>query len=72
MPSQEYFKSLGKMVPNLSWKIKDYADHRGPFTNEELVGETLAPFRDRVAIATQYECAHWLFDSMAASRRYKM
>jgi len=26
----------------------------GPFTNEELVGEALAPFRDRVVIATKF------------------
>src|SRR4029450_12981608 len=26
----------------------------GPYTNEELVGEALAPVRDRVAIATKF------------------
>jgi aryl-alcohol dehydrogenase-like predicted oxidoreductase len=26
----------------------------GPFTNEELVGEALAPVRDRVVIATKF------------------
>ena len=26
----------------------------GPFTNEELVGEALAPFRDLVKIATKF------------------
>src|ERR1039457_194556 len=30
----------------------DTAEVYGPFTNEELVGEALAPFRGRVAIAT--------------------
>jgi aryl-alcohol dehydrogenase-like predicted oxidoreductase len=30
----------------------DTAEAYGPFTNEELVGEALAPFRDRVVIAT--------------------
>ena len=29
----------------------DTAEAYGPFTNEELVGEALAPFRDRVVIA---------------------
>ena len=29
----------------------DTAEVYGPFTNEELVGEALAPFRDRVVIA---------------------
>jgi aryl-alcohol dehydrogenase-like predicted oxidoreductase len=32
----------------------DTAEAYGPFTNEELVGEALAPFRDRVAIATKF------------------
>jgi Aldo/keto reductase family len=32
----------------------DTAEAYGPFTNEELVGEALAPFRDRVAIATRF------------------
>ena len=30
----------------------DTAEVYGPFTNEELVGEALAPFRDKVVIAT--------------------
>jgi aryl-alcohol dehydrogenase-like predicted oxidoreductase len=32
----------------------DTAEVYGPFTNEELVGEALAPFRDRVAITTKF------------------
>jgi len=32
----------------------DTAEAYGPFTNEELVGEALAPFRERVAIATKF------------------
>ena len=32
----------------------DTAQVYGPFTNEELVGEALAPFRDRVVIATKF------------------
>src|SRR5882757_474334 len=32
----------------------DTAEIYGPFTNEELVGEALAPFRKRVAIATKF------------------
>ena len=32
----------------------DTAEVYGPFTNEELVGETLAPVRDRVVIATKF------------------
>ena len=32
----------------------DTAQIYGPFTNEELVGEALAPFRDQVVIATKF------------------
>jgi aryl-alcohol dehydrogenase-like predicted oxidoreductase len=32
----------------------DTAEVYGPLTNEELVGEALAPFRDKVVIATKY------------------
>jgi len=32
----------------------DTAEVYGPFANEELVGEALAPFRDQVAIATKF------------------
>jgi aryl-alcohol dehydrogenase-like predicted oxidoreductase len=32
----------------------DTAEAYGPFTNEELVGEALAPFRDQVIIATKF------------------
>ncbi len=43
----------------------DTAEAYGPFTNEELVGEALAPVRDRVVIATKFgfdlglRCAAW-------------
>jgi len=32
----------------------DTAESYGPFTNEELVGEGLAPYRDKVVIATKF------------------
>ena len=32
----------------------DTAEAYGPFTNEEVVGEALAPVRDRVVIATKF------------------
>src|SRR5579883_3246311 len=32
----------------------DTAEIYGPFTNEELVGEAVAPFRDQVVIATKF------------------
>src|SRR6266480_2352744 len=32
----------------------DTAEAYGPFTNEELLGEALAPFRDQIVIATKF------------------
>src|SRR2546425_8693001 len=32
----------------------DTAEVYGPYTNEELVGEALAPFRDKVAVASKF------------------
>lgn len=32
----------------------DTAEMYGPYTNEELVGEALSPYRDRVVIATKF------------------
>jgi aryl-alcohol dehydrogenase-like predicted oxidoreductase len=32
----------------------DTAEAYGPFTNEELIGEALAPFRDKVVVATKF------------------
>src|SRR5882757_2340487 len=34
----------------------DTAEVYGPYSNEELVGEALAPFRDKVVIATKFGC----------------
>jgi aryl-alcohol dehydrogenase-like predicted oxidoreductase len=36
----------------------DTAEAYGPFTNEEIVGEALAPFRDKVVIATKFGFKH--------------
>ena len=36
----------------------DTAEVYGPFTNEELVGEALAPFRGKVVIATKFGVRH--------------
>src|SRR5215472_15596284 len=40
----------------------DTAEVYGPYTNEELVGEALAPFRGRVAVATKFG---WKIDPKA-------
>jgi len=39
----------------------DTAESYGPYTNEELVGEALAPFRDQVVIATKFG---WAIEAM--------
>jgi aryl-alcohol dehydrogenase-like predicted oxidoreductase len=44
----------------------DTAEAYGPFTNEELVGEALAPFRDQVVIATKFG---WNIDPETGERR---
>jgi len=44
----------------------DTAEVYGPFTNEILVGEALAPVRDQVSIATKFG---WDIDEQTATRR---
>ncbi len=46
--------------------IFDTAEAYGPFTNEELVGEALAPIRDQVVIATKFG---WNIDPETGERR---
>src|SRR6201987_2819590 len=50
---QEMISLLRKAV-ELGVTFFDTAEMYGPFTNEELVGEALAPFRDQVVIATKF------------------
>ena len=46
--------SLIRRAIELGVTFLDTAEAYGPFANEELVGEALAPFRDRVVIATKF------------------
>ncbi len=46
--------SLIRAAVELGVTFFDTAEVYGPFTNEELVGEALAPVRDRVVIATKF------------------
>jgi aryl-alcohol dehydrogenase-like predicted oxidoreductase len=46
--------SLIREAVELGVTFFDTAEVYGPFMNEELVGEALAPFRDRVVIATKF------------------
>lgn len=50
---QEAVKLLRAAV-ELGVTFFDTAECYGPFTNEELVGEALAPFRDKLVIATKF------------------
>ncbi len=53
-------KSAADMVPIIQAAVEqgvtffDTAEVYGPFINEELVGEALAPYRDKVVIATKF------------------
>src|SRR6266516_6389470 len=46
--------SLLRKAVELGVTFFDTAEVYGPFTNEELVGEALAPMRERVVIATKF------------------
>src|ERR1051325_7447775 len=46
--------SLIRSAVELGITFFDTAEVYGPFTNEELVGEALAPFRGKVVIATKF------------------
>src|SRR5207248_8204594 len=46
--------SLIRSAVNRGVTFFDTAEIYGPFTNEELVGEALAPFRRQVVIATKF------------------
>jgi aryl-alcohol dehydrogenase-like predicted oxidoreductase len=46
--------ALLRTAVDLGVTLFDTAEVYGPFTNEELVGEGLAPMRDRVTIATKF------------------
>src|SRR2546427_12230454 len=50
---QEMIALIRKAV-ELGVTFFDTAEVYGPFTNEELVGEALEPFRGKVAIATKF------------------
>ncbi len=53
MPRQEAISLLRQAV-EAGVTLFDTAEVYGPLTNEELVGEALAPLRDRVVIATKF------------------
>jgi aryl-alcohol dehydrogenase-like predicted oxidoreductase len=53
-PDRREMISLLQGAVELGVTLFDTAEVYGPFVNEELVGEALAPLRDRVVIATKF------------------
>ena len=53
-PNREEMIKLLRAAVELGVTLFDTAEVYGPFVNEELVGEALAPFRDQVVIATKF------------------
>jgi len=53
-PEKKEMISLIRKAVEMGVTFFDTAEVYGPYTNEELVGEALAPFRDKVVIATKF------------------
>ena len=53
-PDKKEMISLIRAAVDRGVTFFDTAEVYGPFTNEELVGEALAPLRDQVVIATKF------------------
>jgi aryl-alcohol dehydrogenase-like predicted oxidoreductase len=53
-PSKDDMIALLRAAVERGITLFDTAEIYGPYTNEELVGEALAPYRDRVVIATKF------------------
>src|SRR5882762_9645880 len=53
-PDKQEMISLIRAAVERGITFFDTAEVYGPFTNEELVGEALAPFRKQVVIATKF------------------
>jgi len=54
IPDRREMLSLLHQAVDLGITFFDTAEAYGPFANEELVGEGLAPFREQVVIATKF------------------
>jgi len=54
IPEKKEMIALIRKAVESGLNFFDTAQIYGPFTNEELVGEALAPFRDKVVIATKF------------------
>src|SRR5512132_248888 len=56
IPDRHAMISLLRSAVERGVTFFDTAEVYGPYTNEELVGEALAPFRGKVEIATKFGC----------------
>ena len=54
IPDRKEMITLTRSAVELGVDFFDTAEAYGPYTNEELVGEALAPFRNEVTIATKF------------------
>src|ERR1700736_443280 len=54
LPDKQEMIALIRSAVERGITFFDTAQVYGPFTNEELVGEALAPFREQVVIATKF------------------
>jgi aryl-alcohol dehydrogenase-like predicted oxidoreductase len=54
LPDKQEMISLTRQAVDLGVTFFDTAEIYGPYNNEELVGEALAPVRDKVVIATKF------------------
>jgi aryl-alcohol dehydrogenase-like predicted oxidoreductase len=54
VPDKDEMIKLIRKAVELGVNFFDTAEIYGPYTNEELVGEALAPYRDEVVIATKF------------------
>jgi aryl-alcohol dehydrogenase-like predicted oxidoreductase len=62
IPDRQEMIALVRTAVERGITFFDTAEVYGPFVNEELVGEALAPFREQVVIATKFG---WNLDPMA-------
>src|SRR5438445_11782789 len=53
-PDRKQMIDLLRKAVELGVTFFDTAEAYGPFTNEDLVGEALAPFRGKLVIATKF------------------
>ena len=54
VPDRREMVAVLRSAIELGFTLFDTAEAYGPFTNEVLVGEALAPFREQVVIATKF------------------